>query len=191
MADRDPRVLRRELACEEARLAEIEIARTRTAQRIAELKAQLSSAIHQAGSVREPVRKAALTNRPTPSTSKEKIALFLDLFHGRTDVYPKRWVNTKKGTKGYSPACANEWVRGVCDKPRVKCGECPNQAFIPVTEKTIHDHFLGRPVIGVYPMLEDETCSFLAVDFDKGRWRDDVAAFTATSPCSRGCSRNE
>ena len=121
-----------------------------------------------------------MTNRPVPSTSKEKIALFLELFRGRTDVYPKRWVNTKKGTKGYSPACANEWVRGVCEKPRVKCGECPNQAFIPVTEKTIHDHFRGRHVIGVYPMLEDETCSFLAVDFDKGRWRDDVAAFTAT-----------
>lgn len=126
------------------------------------------------------MRKAALTNRSFPSTSKEKIGLFLDLFRGRTDVYPKRWVNTKKGTKGYSPACANEWVRGVCEKPRVKCGECPNQAFIPVTERTIHDHFRGRHVIGVYPMLEDETCSFLAVDFDKGSWRDDVAAFADT-----------
>ncbi|MCP3997072.1 MAG: DEAD/DEAH box helicase family protein [bacterium] len=180
MADRNERTMRETLAREEARLAEIEIERTRVAQGIAELKARLSSAIHQAGSAWEPVRKAALTNRPIPSTSKEKIALFLDLFRGRTDVYPKRWVNTKKGTKGYSPACANEWVRGVCEKPRVKCGECPNQAFIPVTEKTIHDHFLGRPAIGVYPMLEDETCSFLAVDFDKGNWRDDVAAFTAT-----------
>ena len=71
-------------------------------------------------------------------------------------------------------------MRGVCEKPRVKCGECSNQAFIPVTEKTIHDHFRGRHVIGVYPMLENEACWFLAVDFDKGQWRDDVAAFTAT-----------
>ena len=86
------------------------------------------------------MRKAALTNRSFPSTSKEKIGLFLDLFRGRTDVYPKRWVNSK-GTKGYSPACANEWVRGVCEKPRVKCGECPNRAFIPVTERTIHRWF--------------------------------------------------
>ena len=180
MADRNERTMRETLAREEARLAEIEIERTRVARRIAELEARLASAHHEAGSAREPVRKAALTNRPIPSTSKEKIALFLDLFRGRTDVYPKRWVNTKKGTKGYSPACADEWVRGVCEKPRVKCGECPNQAFVPVTEKTIHDHVRGRHVIGVYPMLEDETCSFLAVDFDKGRWRDDVAAFTAT-----------
>jgi hypothetical protein len=56
----------------------------------------------------------------------------------------------------------------------VKCSECPNQAFIAVTEKTIHDHFRGRHVIGVYAMLGDETCSFLAVDFDRGGWRDDV-----------------
>jgi superfamily II DNA or RNA helicase len=180
MADRNERTMRETLAREEARLAEIEIEHTRVARRITELKARLSSALNQAGRAREPLRKAALTNRPIPSTSKEKIALFLDLFRGRTDVFPKRWVNTKKGTKGYSPACANEWVRGVCEKPRVKCGECPNQAFIPVTEGTIRDHFQGRHVIGVYPMLEDETCSFLAVDFDKGGWRDDVAAFTAT-----------
>ena len=180
MADRNERAMRETLAREEARLAEIEIERTRVERRIAELKARLTSALHEAGRARESVRKAALTNRSVPSTSKEKIGLFLDLFRGRTDVYPKRWVNTKKGTKGYSPACANEWVRGVCEKPRVKCGECPNQAFIPVTERTIRDHFRGRHVIGVYPMLEDETCSFLAVDFDKGSWRDDVAAFTAT-----------
>ena len=96
MADRNERAMRETLAREEARLAEIEIERTRVERRIAELKARLSSALHEAGSAREPVRKAALTNRSFPSTSKEKIGLFLDLFRGRTDVYPKRWVNTKK-----------------------------------------------------------------------------------------------
>ena len=155
--------MRETLAREKARLVEIESERIRVTQRIAELEARLSSA-----------------DGPAPSTSSEKVALFLELFRGRTDVYPRRWVNAKKGTKGYSPACANEWVRGVCEKPSVKCGECPNQAFIPVTERTVHDHFRGHHVIGVYPMLEDETCWFLAVDFDKGGWRDDVAAFTAT-----------
>ena len=68
----------------------------------------------------------------------------------------------------------------MCDKPTVKCGECPNQAFAPLTEKTIHDHFQGRHVIGVYPMLADETCWFLAVDFDKGQWQKDVTAFVET-----------
>jgi hypothetical protein len=159
MADRNERAMRETLARDEARLAEIEIERARIARRIVELKARLSAGTPQASDPREPTLQNTLSSRSTPTTSKQKVSLFLELFRGRTDVYPKRWVNTKKGTKGYSPACANEWVRGVCEKPRVKCGECPSQAFIPVTEKTIHDHFRGRHVIGVYPMLEDEACS--------------------------------
>src|SRR5262249_47538635 len=36
----------------------------------------------------------------------------------------------------------------------------------------------GQPfVAGVYPMLQDETCFFLAVDFDKEGWREDSGAF--------------
>ena len=100
----------------------------------------------------------------------------MDLFRGRQDVYPKLWINANKGSKGYSPACSNEWIRGLCDKPRVKCGECPNQAFIPVTKKVVLDHMQGRHVIGVYPMLADESCWFLAADFDKAGWKEDVAA---------------
>jgi len=111
-------------------------------------------------------------------TSKEKITIFLRLFQGRKDVYPKLWQNQKTGKKGYSPACSNEWIHGVCNKPRIKCGECPNQAFLPVTPEAILDHLQGRQVIGVYPMLKDETCRLLAADFDKGAWREDVMAFT-------------
>ncbi len=179
MDGRDTRALQEELARAEERLAKIDVERDHVAQRISELKAQLSSASEKTARARLPVQQAIVPNR-APNTPEEKVARFLDLFRGRTDVYPKRWVNAKKGTKGYSPACANEWVRDVCKKPRVKCGECPNQAFIPVTEKTGHDHFRGRHVIGVYPMLENETCWFLAVDFDKGQWRDDVTAFART-----------
>jgi hypothetical protein len=69
----------------------------------------------------------------TPLTPDDKVALFLRLFRGRDHVYPVLWQNQKTGKKGYSPACANEWVRGVCEKPRVKCEVCPNQAFLPVT----------------------------------------------------------
>lgn len=50
----------------------------------------------------------------------------------------------------------------------------------PVTDQVIVDHLQGRHVIGVYPLLEDETCWFLAVDFDGGSWRDDIAAFAET-----------
>ena len=95
-------------------------------------------------------------------------------------MYPKLWQNQKADKKGYSPACSNEWIRGVCEKPRVRCGECPNQAFLPVTAETILGHLQGRHIIGVYPMLKGETCWFLAADFDKDAWREDVLAFTET-----------
>jgi len=116
----------------------------------------------------------------TTLTPEDKIVLFLRLFRGRDDVYPKLWQNQKSGKKGYSPACANEWVRGVCEKPRVRCGDCPNQAFLPVTADVILNHLQGRHVVGVYPMLTDETCGFLAADFDKEYWREDVLVFTET-----------
>jgi len=169
-----------EIAREEARLAEIDEERDRISSHIADLKARLSSIESSAQQEHRAAQQTSLPTTSGPSTSAEKVALFMDLFRGRADVYPKRWVNTKKNTKGYSPACSNEWARGLCDKRKVKCGECPNQAFIPVTEKTIHDHFQGRHVVGVYPMLQDETCWFLAADFDKDQWQDDVAAFVET-----------
>ena len=110
-------------------------------------------------------------------TSAEKLSLFMKLFRGRDDVYARRWTNVKKDRSGYSPACANEWVRGVCEKPKVKCGDCDNRDLIPMTEKVILDHLHGRIVAGVYPLLEDKTCWFLAVDFDDEGWEEDVRVF--------------
>ncbi len=179
MSRRDPKVLQVEISRTEARLAELDNERRHVWRHLSALKAELSS-VQRAEDPRQPPQRTELPTRVAPMTSAEKVALFMALFRGRADVYPKRWVNTKKNTQGYSPACSNEWAPGLCDKPKVKCGECPNQAFIPVTEKTIHDHLQGRHVIGVYPMLPDETCWFLAVDFDKGHWQADVSAFTDT-----------
>jgi hypothetical protein len=34
--------------------------------------------------------------------------------------------------------------------------------------------------MGVYPMLLDETCFFIAADFDKATWQDDARAFLET-----------
>ena len=120
------------------------------------------------------------------SSSEEKIALFRSLFRGREDVYPRRFESRKTGKSGYAPACANEWVRGICEKPRIKCAECPNRRFLPVTDDVIRWHLSGRDdagqpfVAGVYPMLLDETCFFLAVDFDKSGWLEDSTAFMET-----------
>jgi superfamily II DNA or RNA helicase len=159
-------------------LREIDAERDSVLRRIENLKAEITDVPDAPDSSRAPASSASGESRPL--TSAEKVALFHDLFRGRPDVYPKRWVNPRKRTKGYSPACANEWVRGVCDKPRVRCGECPSQAFLPFAEETILDHFRGKLVAGVYPLLEDETCRFLVADFDKGEWREDVAAFVET-----------
>ena len=117
------------------------------------------------------------------STIETKIALFRRLFRGRAEVFPVRWENTKTGRSGYSPACENEWRRGVCEKPKVKCSACLNQAFIGVNDASIERHLRGTGadgapfVMGVYPMLADDSCWFLAADFDEGEWQRDVHAF--------------
>ena len=122
------------------------------------------------------------------SSTAEKIALFRRLFAGRADVFPVRWENRKTAKSGYAPACANEWVKGICGKPQVKCGECPHQAFIPVSDDIIEKHLRGEGarasggdfVAGVYPLLPDETCWFLAADFDEENWAVDALAMRET-----------
>ncbi|MCF8033714.1 MAG: DEAD/DEAH box helicase [Desulfarculaceae bacterium] len=120
------------------------------------------------------------TKTPESATARfsvaDKIALFRRLFRGRTDVYSLRWESAK-GTAGYSPACANEWRPGVCHKPRVKCGDCNQRLLLPVTDQVIYDHLTGKHIVGVYPLLADESCHFLAADFDEADWGEDVRAF--------------
>lgn len=112
-----------------------------------------------------------------PDSPDEKVALFLKLFRARESVFPKLWENHARETKGYSPACKNEWVRGVCAKPQVKCSECPNQAFPHLDEAAVRDHLQGRETIGTYAIREDDTCIFLAADFDGEGWQQDVIAY--------------
>src|SRR5450830_1587083 len=114
---------------------------------------------------------------PTHISTNEKVALFRRLFKGRTDVYPVRWESKGSGKSGYAPACANEWVTGVCQKPRIKCGDCASRLLIPLTDEVIYAHLSGKHVVGVYPLLADDSCHFLAVDFDEADWRQDALAF--------------
>jgi superfamily II DNA or RNA helicase len=154
------------------------------------LEARLREIEHgneQLKALRSPLPDPVVTNS---SAAADKVALFRELFAGRTDVFPIRWENPKSGRIGYAPACANEWVRGVCGKPQVRCGECPNQSFIAVTDEVIEAHLRGEDrirhngqadfVAGVYPLLFDDTCRFLAVDFDGESWSSDALAFMAT-----------
>lgn len=123
------------------------------------------------------------------SPEDQKISLFRSLFRGREDVFPKRFESKRTGKSGYQPVCRNEWIRPLCQKPKIKCGECDNRDFEPITDDVVRNHLLGfdpnnryqrEYVIGVYPMLLDETCWFLAVDFDKEQWMKDVSAYLET-----------
>ncbi|MDO8812836.1 MAG: DEAD/DEAH box helicase family protein, partial [Gallionella sp.] len=75
------------------------------------------------------------------------------------------------------PACANEWLAGLCEKQRVKCSDCSNRQLIPLSDAAIYDHLIGKRTIGVYPLLTDDTCYFLAADFDEAEWKEDARAF--------------
>lgn len=118
----------------------------------------------------------AITNL---SSAEDKIALFKSLFRGREDVFALRWQG-RDGISGYSPTCLHEWDRSLCAKPRIKCAECENREFRLITDETISNHLSGKHTVGIYPLLLDETCWFLAVDFDKAVWKDDAQAFMRT-----------
>jgi hypothetical protein len=125
----------------------------------------------------QPVTVAVRQPESSRLSTDEKVALFQRLFRGRTDVYPIRWEGKTSGKSGYAPACANEWRPGVCEKPRIKCSDCDNRQLIPLTEAAIYKHLAGEHTIGVYPLLEDDGCYFLAADFDEADWRDDARAY--------------
>lgn len=112
----------------------------------------------------------------THFTTDDKIALFRRLFRGREDVYPQRWESAE-GTSGYSRVCGNEWKPGICHKPRVKCGDCNQRQLLPVTDQVVYDRLSGKQTIGLYPLLSDDSCYFLAADFDEADWREGAKAF--------------
>jgi hypothetical protein len=159
------------------RLRQLEQERAAIEAELAGIPADGVREVSSPASTPPPVRQdQALDNRA-------KIDLFRSLFRGRSDVFPLRWENLKTGKSGYAPACANEWKRGLCEKPRVKCSACPNQAFIAATGQVVAHHLRGQGpggaafVAGVYPVLSDDSCWFLAADFDEAEWPRDVKAF--------------
>jgi superfamily II DNA or RNA helicase len=176
-----------EIADLQKRLAELDRERADIGAALEQLKRQVAASEVQPTTTSQMARGVA---SPAVLSNTEKIALFRSLFRGRDDIFPHRWENSKTGKSGYAPACHNEWVRGICEKPRIKCSNCPNQAFVPVSDDVVKSHLQGRDVAnpgkaepftaGVYPLMTDETCWFLAADFDKQSWQRDAVAFLAT-----------
>ena len=111
------------------------------------------------------------------STAQERLSFFLKLFRCRQDIYPHYWESKKSGKKGYSPVCTNEWVSGICRKPKIKCSDCGHQAFKKFDEEVALSHLQGKEIVGTYTLKQNNKCSFLAADFDKTTWKKDIAAF--------------
>lgn len=113
-------------------------------------------------------------------STPEKITLFRSLFRGREDVYAQRW-ESQDGRTGYSPRTDRDWQAYYAAKPADrKRVDKETRKNIPLADEAIHAHLVGKQTLGVYPLLLDETCWFLAVDFDKKAWEEDAAAFRAT-----------
>jgi len=112
--------------------------------------------------------------------AQKRIALFRSLFRGREDVYARRW-ESPDGRSGYSPASEKDWkaINRSMPEDRKKVDQ-KTRKFYPLTDTVIENHLLGTGTIGVYPLLPDETCWFLAVDFDKKTWQAGSLAFLDT-----------
>ena len=117
---------------------------------------------------------------------EERVGIFHSLFKGREDVFARRWFSKTTGKSGYQPVCINEWRRGVCDKKKYKCADCPNRHFAPLTYQDLYRHLEGKDenccdVVGLYAIMPDNNCTFLCTDFDdkscKHGYKDDVLAF--------------
>lgn len=129
---------------------------------------------------------SSITYPPIKLSLDEKIALFRNFFKGRDDVFARRWFNKATEKGGYQPVCINEWRRGICDKKKHKCAECPNRNFATLTNQDIYRHLEGKDengcdVIGLYVVTSDNKCSFLCADFDDKNcthgYKNDVLAF--------------
>ena len=153
-----------DLAREEQRLAELERTRDEARARIEWLRSELATASFPA-----PLSMPLATNGKAPYSPADKVKLFRSLFRGRPNIFPTRFVSKKTGKPGYAPACSNKWEPGLCVlKTGGKCSDCANQAFIPVGDQVVIDHLQGRHVMGVYPLLEDETLLVSRCRFRQG-----------------------
>ena len=123
---------------------------------------------------------ASTTSESKEERARKRIAMFRSLFRGREDVYARRWEHPD-GRSGYSPAALKDWraINASKAEDRKKV-ERTTRKLLPLTDAVIENHLLGKETIGIYPLLPDETCWFLAIDFDKKTWADDSRAFLET-----------
>lgn len=108
-------------------------------------------------------------------TVEEKINIYMDYFKGRSDVFAERWES--KGKSGYSPVCANKFINGLCNLTKYKCQNCPNSKNVEFTKEEVIKHIKGTNCFGIYPMMEDDTCNFIVIDFDEKNYKKEANFF--------------
>lgn len=105
-----------------------------------------------------------------------QIQLFKSVFKGREDVFAIRWEKEKKS--GYMPAYFYDPYLYRAHK--MKGGTFQNyndKTNLKLTDQEIAKHLNGEQLIGVYPLLQDNTSYFIAADFDEANWVDDAKKF--------------
>ena len=106
----------------------------------------------------------------------QQLELFMSLFRGREDVYAHRWEKNERS--GYSPAYDFNWNEFMAHKRRGgSMKDFENKKLFPLTKEVVKKHLLGQHVVGVYPILTDNTSYFIAADFDGETWNHDAKAF--------------
>lgn len=163
---------------------------TQIEQIIKEKSSRLQELYKEAQTLKNEIEQLSLQlkNDTTPTTTltiEEKIEIFANYFKGRDDVYPYLSIDKNDPNKKYYiPACTNEWKKGICNKTLGKpCKNCQYRENKPLTPDIIRNHMYNDKTIGTYPMLEDETCYFIAFDFDDKQnelnIKEDVLAFAS------------
>ena len=104
------------------------------------------------------------------SISDAQIDLYISLFKCRSDIFARRWE--KDGKCGYAPAYKFEWKEYLARKAKGgNFQNFQNKEKIPLTKEIIKGHLLGLSLIGIYPLLEDNTSNFIAIDLDGENWK--------------------
>lgn len=130
--------------------------------------------------IHHPAKETGIDLKIVANQVKHRVALFRSFFRGREDVYAVRWEGSD-GRSGYMPKSDRDWKAYNASKAEDrKKTDRKTRKLWPLTDQAIEEHLRGHQTIGIYPLLLDETCWFLAVDFDEKTWQQDALAFLNT-----------
>ena len=144
---KDQETINKQIRIAERELAGLDAKRTALQDRIRQLKDLKQSIADE----QLPFDRLSQSNVTNDSTQEQKIALFRSFFRGREDVYPRRFESKRTGKSGFQPVCRNEWIRPICQKPKIKCGDCESTDFLPLSNDVIRNHLIGIDPSDRYP----------------------------------------